>query len=260
MWFGDNQGQRRSRLSDLLLRRQRVWPGAGQELLGEGRVARRVPDQDRPADETPGPDAHRRAVPTDVDRRRSPAARSACRSPPAASQQLFFALGAGFPYQGQWPVWTASVSSSAGFVPAFDEPAEHRYALPRRAREADAGGMRPRRDQGSGVSDPKAWTRMSITTVGSLVLLFWRPDVHDHGSGFRWLSGSLIPDPRSRPASPPMRVAVVTSSPPMAEGGHMVIARVARPRRSRARGITPTSSSRRRTGSAGRPRRMSRPG
>jgi hypothetical protein len=39
-----------------------------------------------------------------------------------ASQQLFFALGDGFPYQGQWPVWTASVSSSAGFVPALDEP------------------------------------------------------------------------------------------------------------------------------------------
>ena len=51
-----------------------------------------------------------------------PVARSACRSPPAASQQLFFALGEGFPYQGQWPVWTASVSSSAGFVPALDEP------------------------------------------------------------------------------------------------------------------------------------------
>jgi hypothetical protein len=28
-----------------------------------------------------------------------------------ASQQLFFALGAGF-HQGQWPVWTASVPSS----------------------------------------------------------------------------------------------------------------------------------------------------
>jgi hypothetical protein len=39
-----------------------------------------------------------------------------------ASQQLFFSLGQGFPYQGQWPVWTASVSSSAGFVPALDEP------------------------------------------------------------------------------------------------------------------------------------------
>jgi hypothetical protein len=38
------------------------------------------------------------------------------------SQQLFFALGDGFPYPGQWPVWTASVSSSAGFVPALDEP------------------------------------------------------------------------------------------------------------------------------------------
>ena len=38
-----------------------------------------------------------------------------------ASQQLFFALGEGFPYQGQWPVWKASVSSSAGFVPALAE-------------------------------------------------------------------------------------------------------------------------------------------
>ena len=38
-----------------------------------------------------------------------------------ASQQVFFALGEGFPYQGQWPVWKASVSSSAGFVPALTE-------------------------------------------------------------------------------------------------------------------------------------------
>jgi hypothetical protein len=39
-----------------------------------------------------------------------------------ASQQVFFALGEGFPYQGQWPVWVASISSSAGFVPALTEP------------------------------------------------------------------------------------------------------------------------------------------
>jgi hypothetical protein len=38
-----------------------------------------------------------------------------------ATQQLFFTLGEGFPYQGQWPVWTASVSSSNGFVPALEE-------------------------------------------------------------------------------------------------------------------------------------------
>jgi hypothetical protein len=38
-----------------------------------------------------------------------------------ASQQVFFELGEGFPYQGQWPVWKASVSSSAGFVPALTE-------------------------------------------------------------------------------------------------------------------------------------------
>ena len=42
--------------------------------------------------------------------------------PAAGTQQVSFALGEGFPYQGQWPVWTASVSSSNGFVPALDEP------------------------------------------------------------------------------------------------------------------------------------------
>jgi hypothetical protein len=39
-----------------------------------------------------------------------------------ASQQIFFNLDPGFLYQGQWPVWTVSVSSSAGFVPALAEP------------------------------------------------------------------------------------------------------------------------------------------
>lgn len=42
--------------------------------------------------------------------------------PGGTSRDVFFTLGEGFPYQGQWPVWTASVSSSAGFVPALDEP------------------------------------------------------------------------------------------------------------------------------------------
>ena len=39
---------------------------------------------------------------------------------PGESQQLAFALGDGFPYQGKWPVWTASVSASSGFVPIFN--------------------------------------------------------------------------------------------------------------------------------------------
>ncbi len=38
---------------------------------------------------------------------------------PGESKQILFALGRGFPYQGQWPVWVASVSSSAGFTPIF---------------------------------------------------------------------------------------------------------------------------------------------
>jgi hypothetical protein len=36
-------------------------------------------------------------------------------------QRVFFRLDAGFLYQGTWPVWKASVSSSRGFVPIFHE-------------------------------------------------------------------------------------------------------------------------------------------
>ena len=36
-----------------------------------------------------------------------------------ATQQITFALPPGFPYQGRWPVWVASISSSAGFAPIF---------------------------------------------------------------------------------------------------------------------------------------------
>jgi hypothetical protein len=38
---------------------------------------------------------------------------------PDQSQQLAFTLDEGFPYQGRWPVWTASISASSGFVPIF---------------------------------------------------------------------------------------------------------------------------------------------
>jgi hypothetical protein len=37
------------------------------------------------------------------------------------SQQIQFAMGRGFLYQGIWPVWTASISASSGFVPLFYE-------------------------------------------------------------------------------------------------------------------------------------------
>jgi hypothetical protein len=40
---------------------------------------------------------------------------------PGASQQVSFNMPEGFPYQGRWPVWVASVSSSSGFVPVFEE-------------------------------------------------------------------------------------------------------------------------------------------
>lgn len=45
-----------------------------------------------------------------------------------ASQQITFAMPDGFPYQGRWPVWVASVSSSTGFVPSFqDGGTDNRY-------------------------------------------------------------------------------------------------------------------------------------
>ena len=34
-------------------------------------------------------------------------------------QRVFFSLEPGFLYQGTWPIWTGSVSSSRGFVPIF---------------------------------------------------------------------------------------------------------------------------------------------
>ncbi|HXW03704.1 MAG TPA: hypothetical protein VD833_00615 [Vicinamibacterales bacterium] len=40
---------------------------------------------------------------------------------PGGVQRMFFALDEGFVYQGTWPVWVASVSSSDGFVPIFVE-------------------------------------------------------------------------------------------------------------------------------------------
>ncbi|MGH8639171.1 MAG: hypothetical protein ACREUZ_18710, partial [Burkholderiales bacterium] len=39
--------------------------------------------------------------------------------PPGESQQLTFTMGEGFPYQGTWPVWTAAITTSSGFVPIF---------------------------------------------------------------------------------------------------------------------------------------------
>jgi hypothetical protein len=47
---------------------------------------------------------------------------------PGESQQLTFAMGGGFPYQGKWPVWVASISADAGFVPIFSgESTDTRY-------------------------------------------------------------------------------------------------------------------------------------
>jgi hypothetical protein len=60
------------------------------------------------------------AVPTDVSAEIA-GRRQRVSLKAGTTQQILFALDAGFPYQGQWPVWTASVSSTTGFVPALTE-------------------------------------------------------------------------------------------------------------------------------------------
>jgi hypothetical protein len=40
---------------------------------------------------------------------------------PGEAQTITFDLGDGYPYQGQWPVWVASVSADRGFAPIFYE-------------------------------------------------------------------------------------------------------------------------------------------
>jgi hypothetical protein len=42
---------------------------------------------------------------------------------PGESKKVTFTMGWGYPYQAIWPVWVASVSSSAGFTPLFFDPA-----------------------------------------------------------------------------------------------------------------------------------------
>jgi hypothetical protein len=44
-----------------------------------------------------------------------------------ATQQVTFALGPGFLYQGTWPVWRVSISSSNGFTPVFHGSDDTRY-------------------------------------------------------------------------------------------------------------------------------------
>ena len=40
---------------------------------------------------------------------------------PGDVQQISFDLGDGYPYQGHWPVWVASITADRGFVPIFYE-------------------------------------------------------------------------------------------------------------------------------------------
>ena len=47
---------------------------------------------------------------------------------PGEARQIAFVMGDGFPYQGTWPVWTASVAAGSGFVPIFHgDPKDNRF-------------------------------------------------------------------------------------------------------------------------------------
>ncbi len=121
VWFGDNEGQHDPGFQIYFLDDNAY----GRELdksfwVKGGSRAEFLIKTDRPMKRlvltlTAG-------VPTDVAAHGRPVARSDCRSPPAHRSSCSSRSAQGFPYQGQWPVWTASVSSSAGFVPLFDEP------------------------------------------------------------------------------------------------------------------------------------------
>ena len=113
-------------------------PGRRQDLLGQGGVARGVPDQDRQADVARRADADRRRRRHRRRRDRRPAHAARCRSRPASSSACSSASSPGSSIRATWPVWTASVSSSRGFVPIFHEAGIDRHPLSRRACRSDA--------------------------------------------------------------------------------------------------------------------------
>jgi hypothetical protein len=120
LWFGDHEG-RRDPGFQVYFFDDNAYPPEGDKsfwVKGESRSEFLI-KTDRPMKQaiitlTAG------AVPTEVGV--TIAGRSQTVALRAGEQQrVMFTLPPGFPYQATWPVWTASVSSSRGFVPIFFE-------------------------------------------------------------------------------------------------------------------------------------------
>jgi hypothetical protein len=120
VWFGDNEGQRDPGFQIYFLDDKAFGREADRSFWVKGSSrAEFMIKTDRPMKRlvltlTAGP------VPTHVKASLSGRSQEVTLQP-GASQQIAFTMGPGFPYQGRWPVWIASVSSSAGFVPIFEE-------------------------------------------------------------------------------------------------------------------------------------------
>jgi hypothetical protein len=117
VWYGDNPGENDPGFQ-IYFFDDNAYKEAGKSfwVKGESRAEFLI-KTDRPMKRllltlTAGP------VPTEVTARVAGKSRTITLQP-GETQQIFFALGEGFPYQGRWPVWVASISSSTGFVPIF---------------------------------------------------------------------------------------------------------------------------------------------
>ncbi len=120
LWFGDHEGRGDPGFQIYFFDDNAYLPEGDKSfwVKGESRAEFLI-KTDRPVSQavltlTAG------AVPTDVVAtvgRRSQ--RVSLRA--GEQQRVVFRLDPGFLYQGTWPIWTASVSSSRGFVPIFHE-------------------------------------------------------------------------------------------------------------------------------------------
>ena len=119
VWFGDNEGQKDPGFQIYFLDDKAYGREADKSFWVKGSArAQFMIKTDRPMKQllltlTAGP------VPTHVVASLSGRTQEVSLEP-GASQQILFAMSPGFRYQGHWPVWVASVSSSNGFVPIFE--------------------------------------------------------------------------------------------------------------------------------------------
>ena len=118
VWFGDNAPDHKDPGFQIYFLDDNAYTDADKTfwVKGESR-AEFVIKTDRPMKRllltlTAGPEPVE--VETSLARRSQAVSLS-----PGESKQIAFNLGEGFPYQGKWPIWTASISASSGFVPIF---------------------------------------------------------------------------------------------------------------------------------------------